>query len=42
LQPWSEARRAELAVHVSHAKHLEELGHAWAALAFLLPEETVP
>jgi hypothetical protein len=25
-------------VRLSHAEHLGELGHAWAALAFLLPE----
>lgn len=40
LQPWLDARRDELAVHLAHAAHLGELGHAWAALAFLLPEET--
>ena len=38
LQPWLDARAAELDVHRSHAEHLGELGHAWAALAFLLPE----
>ena len=38
LQPWLNARRDELDVHVSHAEHLGELGRAWAALAFLLPE----
>lgn len=39
LQPWLDARRDELAVHLAHAMHLGELGHAWAALAFLLPED---
>lgn len=39
LQPWLDARRDELAVHLAHASHLGELGHAWAALAFLLPED---
>ena len=39
LQPWLDARRDELAVHLSHAMHLGELGHAWAALAFLLPKD---
>ena len=39
LQPWLDARRDELAVHLAHATHLGELGHAWAALAFLLPED---
>jgi outer membrane protein, heavy metal efflux system len=38
LQPWLDARAAELEVHRSHAEHLGELGHVWAALAFLLPE----
>ena len=40
LQPWLDARDAELQVHRSHAEHLGELGHAWAALAFLVPETT--
>lgn len=39
LQPWINARRAEIEAHLSHAEHLGELGHAWAALAFLLPQE---
>lgn len=39
LQPWLDARRDELAVQLSHATHLRELGLAWAALAFLLPED---
>jgi outer membrane protein TolC len=38
LQPWLNARRDELDVHLYHAEHLGELGRAWAALAFLLPE----
>lgn len=42
LQPWLEAVRAELAVHLSHAEHLGELGRAWSALAFLLPTESQP
>lgn len=40
LQPWLDARDAELRVHRSHAEHLGELGHAWASLAFLVPETT--
>ena len=40
LAPWLDARAAELDIHRSHAGHLGELGHAWAALAFLLPEAT--
>ncbi|UUS15039.1 TolC family protein [Stenotrophomonas sp. CD2] len=39
LQPWLEARRAEIELHVEHARHLSELGRTWAALAYLLPEE---
>jgi outer membrane protein TolC len=40
LPPWLDARAAELDIHRSHAGHLRELGHAWAALAFLRPEAT--
>ncbi len=40
LQPWLEARRDEIELHIEHARHLAELGRAWAALAYLLPEET--
>ena len=43
LQPWLDARRDELELHIEHARHLGELGRAWAALAYLLPsEETQP
>lgn len=42
LQPWLEARRGELEVHLAHAGHQGELGRAWAALAYLLPSEEVP
>ena len=42
LQPWLNARRDELDVHLAHAEHLGELGRAWAALAFLLPSEMQP
>lgn len=42
LQPWLNARRDELDVHLAHAEHVGELGRAWAALAFLLPLETQP
>jgi outer membrane protein TolC len=42
LQPWLDARRDELDVHLSHAEHLAELGRAWATLAFLLPSEVQP
>lgn len=37
LQPWLEARRDELELHIEHARHLGELGRAWAALAYLSP-----
>lgn len=39
LQPWLEARRDEIELHVMFARHLGELGRTWAALAYLLPEE---
>lgn len=39
LQPWLEARRDEIELHLEHARHLGDLGRAWAALANLLPEE---
>ena len=42
LQPWLDARRDEIGVHLAHAEHLAELGRAWAALAFLVPTETQP
>jgi outer membrane protein TolC len=37
LQPWLEARRDEIELHIEHARHLGELGRVWAALAYLLP-----
>jgi outer membrane protein TolC len=40
LQPWLDARSAELEIHQAHAEHLGELARAWAALAFLLPESS--
>ena len=42
LSPWIEARRDELATHLSHVNHLAELGKTWAELAFLLPEGGQP
>jgi outer membrane protein TolC len=39
LQPWIEASRDEIEIRIKHAHHLGELGRAWAALAYLLPEE---
>ena len=40
LRPWLDARRDELEAHLAHVEHLAELGRAWAALAYLLPQET--
>lgn len=37
LQPWLEARRDEIELHIEHARHLGDLGRAWTALAYLLP-----
>ncbi|MBN8214242.1 MAG: TolC family protein [Xanthomonadales bacterium] len=43
LQPWLDARRDELELHIEHARHLGELGRVWSALAYLLDdEETQP
>ena len=39
IQPWLDARRDELEIHVEHARHLGELGRVWAALAYLMPRE---
>lgn len=38
LRPWLEARRDEIELRIEHARRLGELGSAWAALAFLLPD----
>jgi outer membrane protein TolC len=42
LQPWLDARRAEIDEEISHARMSGDLGRAWAALAYLLPEEHTP
>ncbi|WP_345301571.1 TolC family protein [Lysobacter hankyongensis] len=43
LQPWLDARRDALELHIEHARHLGELGRVWSALAYLLvDEETQP
>lgn len=43
LQPWLDARRDALDQHIEHARLMGELGRAWVALAYLLPdEETQP
>lgn len=36
LQPWLDARRDEIEIHVAHARMTGDLGRAWAALAYLL------
>ncbi len=41
LQPWLDARRDELDIRVTHARRLGDLGRAWAALAYLLPNEEI-
>ena len=41
LQPWLEARRDEIELHIEQARNLGELGRVWAALAYLLPNEEV-
>lgn len=42
LQPWLQARRDEIELHIEYARQRGELGRAWAALAYLLPEEIAP
>ena len=42
LQPWLDARRAEIEEEIAHARMSGDLGRAWAALAYLLPEERTP
>ena len=42
LQPWLNARRDEIEAQVTHARMSGELGRAWAALAFVLPQERTP
>ncbi len=39
LQAWLDARNAELELQLEHARLLGELGRAWAALAYLLPDK---
>lgn len=39
LQPWLEARRDEIELHLESARLAGEQGRAWAALAYLLPHE---
>lgn len=41
LQPWLDARRTELELHIEHARHLGELGRVWAALITLLPDQEI-
>lgn len=41
LQPWLDARRDEIELHLEHARHLGDLGRVWAALAYLLPDREI-
>ncbi len=38
LQPWLDARRDQIELQVGQARLLDQLGRAWAALAYLLPD----
>ncbi|ODU74367.1 MAG: transporter [Lysobacterales bacterium 66-474] len=42
LQPWLEARRAEIRTRIDYADALAAWGRDWAALAYLIPKETTP
>lgn len=42
IQPWLDARRDEIEIHITHTREHGDLGRAWAALAYLLPEENAP
>ncbi|HKZ09154.1 MAG TPA: TolC family protein [Rhodanobacteraceae bacterium] len=42
LQPWLEARRAEIRIRLDYAGVLSAWGRDWAALAYLIPKETTP
>ena len=41
LQPWLDARRDEIELHLEHARHLGDLGRVWATLATLLPDQEI-
>lgn len=42
IQPWLDARRDEIDIRIAHARRLGEFGRAWAALAYLLPDPSLP
>jgi len=42
LQPWLEARRAEIELRLSYADALAAHARLWASLAYLLPSEVTP
>ncbi len=42
LQPWLEARRDEIDTRIAYAQALAAWGHAWAQLAYLLPDQNRP
>ena len=39
LEPWLDARRDQIELTIDHARLQGELGSAWAALAWLMPDE---
>ncbi|MGH8085568.1 MAG: TolC family protein [Lysobacter sp.] len=39
VRPWLDARRDEIDILIDHTQRLGALGRAWAALAYLLPQE---
>jgi len=42
LQPWLDARRAEIELRLSYADALAARARLWASLAYLLPSEVTP
>ncbi|MGS0997554.1 TolC family protein [Rhodanobacter sp. UC4436_H3] len=42
LQPWLDARRAEIELRLSYADALAARARSWASLAYLLPSEVTP
>lgn len=41
LQPWVDAHRDEIELHLMHAQLRRDLGQAWSQLAYLLPDEEI-
>jgi hypothetical protein len=42
LQPWLDARRAEIELRLNYVDALAEHARLWASLAYLLPSEVTP